>query len=136
MKCSQCGGTNNKAYIILGSESICNDCASKTKGGSTPSPKNDGADHTQYFTQYICKTHKCGTPNVNQLSKHLMSDCQIYEKVLPMWHKPKTFGGHNGDISRKYFKSINDVIDILLRRWNVERKNARIAYRRYKKYRR
>ncbi len=42
---------------------------------------------------------------------HAMSDCEMYVEQTLGVLKPKTFGGMNGDISRKHFrKEINEFI--------------------------
>ena len=44
-------------------------------------------------------------------SAHEMNDCDIYlEQTLGVLH-PKTFGGRNGDISRKHFQNgVNEFV--------------------------
>ena len=134
MKCSLCGSVDNVAYIVVGNQSICIKCKDK-KGEKVMERSKDSTPQTRFFTQYICKTHNCGTTNVNQISRHEMPECDIYEKVIPHWHKPKTFGGHGGDINRRYYVSSYDVRMKLIGRWNryikpfKMRMNAKKGYR-------
>lgn len=55
-----------------------------------------------------CKTHECGSFKFNNLSRHEMPWCELsvgYTHVNShkTWHNPE-IGGHNGDISRKFYK--------------------------------
>lgn len=54
-----------------------------------------------------CSTHKCGSCNFNNLSRHEMPWCHIEKKEgnpkNKTWHEEK-HGGLNGDISRKFYK--------------------------------
>ena len=63
-----------------------------------------------------------------------MDECDTYERVIPHWHKPKTFGGYNGDINRRYYVTKKDVLIKLLARWNRIRKDLRMKYYGKRKY--
>lgn len=51
-----------------------------------------------------CKFHKCGSCNFNNLVKHETPWCEIVTKSATKPFKPRTWGGFNGDVSRKYLK--------------------------------
>lgn len=116
LKCSACGGTAASVFIILGDKSICTTCAAETKKSGDEN-KIESSVPTRFFTQYICKTHKCGTCKISQIGRHKMWNCEIIEREIPHWHKPKTFGGHNGDINRRYFVTDVDVKIKLMKNW-------------------
>ena len=124
MKCSSCGGTDSVAYMVIGNVSICMDCKKK-HGEKLPESKKKDSGNTRFFTQYVCRTHNCGTCNINQMARHIMDECDTYERVIPHWHKPRTFGGYNGDINRRYYVTRKDVLIKLLARWNRFRKDYR-----------
>lgn len=117
MKCGTCGETSSPAFIAVGDACICHECAMKHKGGDI-TKKVESSIPTQTFLQYVCKTHNCGTPKSSQYMKHDMADCEWIMRELPMWHEPKTFGGHNGDISRKFYVQECDIIARLEGEWN------------------
>ena len=55
------------------------------------------------FSYWWCETHECGSFNFNSLSRHEMPFCDIHKDIRYL-HKPRTIGGHHGDVSRKYYK--------------------------------
>lgn len=58
------------------------------------------------MTRAICLTHNCGTYNLTFMATaHEMDGCEVYHEQTLGVLKPKTFGGLNGDISRKHFQT-------------------------------
>lgn len=110
-KCSNCKETNKYWFIVIGDSTICNDCnddlEKKIVHFSTP----------QLFLRWVCKIHKCGSYNFNNLIRHEMDNCDIENEETVGIIKPKTFGGYNGDVSRKWWNTENDIFMILNRRW-------------------
>jgi len=123
LKCSVCDGKDEAAFIIIGDKSICVACVAKSKtSGETVKAEVS----TQFFTQYICRVHNCGTCNPNQMNRHYIAGvCDVYTKSIPNWHKPKTFGGYNGDINRRYYTTPKDVHIKLMSRWKQTIKEIR-----------
>lgn len=54
------------------------------------------------FSHWACKTHNCSSFNMNNLVRHSMPWCDIVTSAKYL-SKPKTIGGYNGDVSRKYY---------------------------------
>ena len=55
-----------------------------------------------------------------------MKDCDIYSEETVGIVKPKTYGGHNGDLSRIWFQRDLDIRDELVRRWKYMAKQLRV----------
>lgn len=66
------------------------------------------SDHLPIFTRWRCLTHNCGSYNFNNLNRHETSTCDIISEQTVGVIKPKTFGGYNGDLSRKFLKDWNE----------------------------
>ena len=64
------------------------------------------------FSYWWCEKHQCGSFNFNNLSRHEMPFCDIRKDVRYL-HKPRTIGGHNGDVSRKYYKDWDEYCVVL-----------------------
>ena len=65
----------------------------------------------------------------------MMPECEIDKRVIPHWHKPKTFGGYNGDINKRYYVSNYDVRMKLISRWNGYIKMFKVKMQIRKQYR-
>jgi len=103
--CSVCGNTTSSFFMVVGVESICINCKSRHK-----SKHVSKFQKPPIFTRYICKTHNCGTYNVTSMMfRHVMKPCIIVTQQTLGIIRPATFGGHNGDISRKYFLGLNQM---------------------------
>lgn len=102
--CDVCGTTSSQFYFAIGDKSICNTCKTEHK-----SDKNPKFQKPRLFTRYRCTKHNIGTYNINRLSKHEMRDCVIVSETTLGIIRPATYGGYNGDISRKYFLGINEL---------------------------
>lgn len=97
--CKDCGNTSSPFFIVIGDKAICIDCKNSNKGKvKMPSVQ-------RVFTRYVCKTHNCGSYSVsNMFFKHeIFGVCFIVEEQTLGISRPATYGGLNGDISRKYF---------------------------------
>ena len=136
MKCDTCGETDAPAHIVVGSNSVCLVCAVKAKKkGESVEKKIPSKTPLRFFIQYVCTVHNCGTTKLSQVDRHDMEGiCKWEVRELPMWYKPKSFGGHNGDINRRYFMQDCDVRIKGIKRWNdlikQIRANNRAKYRR------
>lgn len=104
ISCVTCGSANAPQFISLGNKMICKGCASKKDKETKKKVGEIRNSLPRIFTRAICLTHNCGTYNLTYMSRaHEMEDCDIYfEQTLGVM-EPKTFGGLNGDISRKVF---------------------------------
>ena len=58
----------------------------------------------QKFNKWKCKIHNCSSYNFNSLGRHETPWCIIEKFVTVGVIKPKTTGGYNGDLSRKFLK--------------------------------
>ncbi len=103
--CSVCGNTTSSFFMVLGINSICSDCKNKHK-----SKRIEKLQKPPIFIRYICKTHDCGTYGVtNMMFRHAMKSCDIVTQQTLGIIRPATYGGHNGDIGRRYFLGINEM---------------------------
>lgn len=115
--CVVCGETSSSFFIVLGPHAICSEC--KDKKGTKKIPQ---FQKPPTFVRYICETHHCGTYNVNlMMFKHIMKDCIIKEQETLGIIRPATFGGYNGDISRKFFLGLNEMDRLITNLANYKR---------------
>lgn len=54
-------------------------------------------------------------------NSHYMKDCIVVEQVTLGIIRPATFGGMNGDISRKYFLGVNEMARLITNLANYKR---------------
>lgn len=131
MKCAVCKETDKESYITFGPFLICNECDEKPE-------KKPHFSIPRIFSRWVCKTHNCGSYNFNLVGKHEMDNCDITREDTVGVVKPKTFGGRNGDLHRKWWKTENDIFVILNSRWKISLIGLRTYYgistRRRKKY--
>lgn len=104
MVCGVCEETTSSFFIAIGDKLICNKCKNNHKSINKAMPQRP-----REFTRYLCDTHNVGTYNINNLYKHEMKDCELRSETTLGIIRPATFGGMNGDISRKYFLGINEM---------------------------
>lgn len=101
--CKECRTTEANQYFGISgtTDMVCGSCFNKDDPiQTTPYVKKS---HLRIFTRWRCITHNCGSYSMNNLIRHEMETCEIvYEDTVGVV-KPKTFGGHNGDVSREYF---------------------------------
>ena len=103
--CGVCGNTTSSFFMVVGIKSICMSCKSRHK-----SKHVSKFQKPPVFTRYICKTHNCGTYNVtNMMFRHSMKSCEIVVQQTLGIIRPATYGGHNGDIGRRYFLGLNQM---------------------------
>jgi len=104
--CSMCNETTSSFFIAVGDKIICNKCKDSKKSNRSPQMQKP-----RIFVRYICKTHECGTYNVNVMyNKHAIDSCVIVTQETLGIVNPATFGGFNGDISRKFFLGVNEML--------------------------
>jgi len=117
LDCGVCGKTTSSFFMVLGTETICTDCEKKT-----PKHIPGKFQRPPTFARYICKTHNCGTYNVgNMTNRHEMKDCDIVIQITLGIIRPATFGGYNGDISKKYFLGTNEMVRLATNLTNYKR---------------
>lgn len=105
MTCSTCGETTSSFFIAVGDKLICNTCEKNHEPRKIPQ-----FQRPPIFTRYMCTVHNVGTYNLNYLMMaHIMDDCVLTEKQTLGVVRPATYGGINGDISRKHFLGINQM---------------------------
>ncbi len=105
LECGVCGNTTSSFFIVIGLNTICKLCKSNKKEKEIPK-----FQRPRTFTRWLCATHNCGTYSINlMMFKHLMKDCDIKQQETLGIVRPATYGGHNGDISRKFFLGINEM---------------------------
>ena len=121
MICTNCSETDKDWYMIVGDTAICNDC----NEGST---EDVHSSTPNIFLRWKCLTHACGSYNFNNLNRHEMHDCKVIREETVGIVKPKTYGGHNGDVSRKWYKTEHDVFVILMRNWRDKIVNMKRHY--------
>lgn len=122
--CRTCGETTSSFFIVVGDKMICNKCKSNKKIKDIPKFQKP-----RVFTRWICKTHHCGTYNVNNMFfRHLMKDCEIKSQETLGIIRPATFGGINGDIGRNNFLGINEM-DLLKTNLNNYKRFVMIHFR-------
>jgi len=101
--CIQCGNSEAKQYFVISgtSDKVCGSCFNKDDPIQTgPVVKKI---HLRIFTRWRCLTHNCGSYSTGNFTHHVWDECEIvYEDTVGIV-KPKTFGGFNGDVSRKHF---------------------------------
>jgi len=114
MKCSLCEETGKKFFIVIGQSVICEDC-SKTK--EKPKVITGAPSPPPIFNKWHCRTHKCGSYNVQNLSRHEMDDCDIYWEQTEGIVRPKTYGGYNGNVGRQYFRRSIDIERDFMNAW-------------------
>ena len=102
MNCEQCHTDGTNFSIVPGKPGLyCDVCIGKTPI-KVISTKN--RQHLPIFTKWHCKTHNCGSYNMNALNRHYWDSCDIdYENTVGVI-KPKSYGGFNGDLGRDNFK--------------------------------
>lgn len=109
MVCKICEEPTSLFFIVVGNEMICTKCKDNKKD------KVAQLHPPRLFTRYICDTHKVKTYNVsNMMVRHYMKDCVIRTQETLGIIYPKTEGGVNGDISRKYFLGVNEMDRLLI----------------------
>lgn len=101
--CVECKSPERKKYLLIPGtrQFICYDCFTKDNSPKSPSQPQ----HLPVFTRWVCKKHKCGSYNFNQLLRHEMPWCDIITEDTVGVIKPKTFGnpGGKGDLNRDKF---------------------------------
>ena len=104
LNCSVCGESTSSFFLTIGTATICTECQKKHKG------KIPQFQKPQTFLRWICKTHDCGTYSSQRMhNNHEMKDCIIISQLTLGIIRPATFGGLNGDISRKHFLGVNEM---------------------------
>lgn len=105
MSCSVCGTESSSFFISIGDKMICTMCKMLRK-----TTKKTQYQDPPVFVRYICMTHNCGTYSAqNMYGRHYIEkECVIREERTLGIIKPATFGGKNGDISRRWFLGINE----------------------------
>ena len=123
-KCHKCEvdkdqGEKNAYFLIEKDTYICRTCL-----GLQESKHGVKKPHKEIFSRWTCTTHKCGSYNYNMLLRHETPWCKIGEQSTIGIVKPKTYGGYNGDLSRKFLKDWNDFFTqaarrvALVKQWN------------------
>jgi hypothetical protein len=119
MKCSGCGAEDAKFLIVVGNQTLCVEC--KGVKGTMLKPKHKPQKSApRLFSRWICKTHKCGSYNFNNLRRHETHDCDIETEETHGIIYPKTFGGVNGDVSKIHFKTTADHFAKFKSKWKYE----------------
>lgn len=94
--------------------------------------------HDRVFNRWTCVTHSCGSYNPSNLGRHEIPSCEIVYTETVGVVKPKTWGGFNGDVSRKFLKEWNDynrekqIQENAMANW--EQYKQRRLKQKYKKY--
>lgn len=134
-KCHKCEvdkdqGEKNAYFLIEKDTYICRTCL-----GLQESKHGQRQPHKQIWNRWVCNTHKCGSYNYNMLIRHETPWCEIVDQETVGIVKPKSFGGHNGDLSRKWLKDWNDYFTqaarrlAMVKRWNKYSRSKRNANR-------
>ena len=129
MECTLCHLNNQQWYIHHEDDLICNECFKLYK---ISKKKISQEGQPQFFTQWHCETHKCGSYKSKQFDRHYMLNCIITTTDTEGYVTPKTYGGCNGDLHRKYFNQLKPEIDIIEERWIKKIKNIHKSWRRTK----
>ena len=136
-KCSKCEtdkptGEKKSYFLVNGTSYICRTCLGLQES-------NHGAKkpHKPIFPRWRCNVHKCGSYNFNMLIRHETPWCEISTEHTVGVVKPKTFGGYNGDLSRKFLKDWNDFYlqaarrVALVKHWNRYSRSKRKGKKKY-----
>ena len=95
--------------------------------------------HSRMFNRWICITHDCGSYKFKNLVDHEIPSCEIITVQTVGVIKPKTWGGFNGDVSRKYipewinFHREKQMQENALENWRVYRAKVSQNRKRYDK---
>ncbi len=66
--------------------------------------------HGRIFSRWRCTEHDAGSYNFNNMHRHIIDDlCVIVIEDTVGVIKPKTFGGYNGDVSRKFLPEWENI---------------------------
>lgn len=104
LECETCGNTTSLFFIQIGNVSLCLSCGKKKNKVAIVNKQKP-----REFYKYICITHNCSTYSIMNMNRHEMNDCEIESVITLGVEKPKTTGGHNGDIGRIWFLGINEI---------------------------
>ncbi len=127
MSCDVCGTSSTPFFIFVGDAAVCINCK-KSKNKNVKEKVENAKQRPPIFIRYICRTHKCSTYNLNQWRRHVTPDCEIDEEQTLGVVKPKTVGGFNGDINKRYYLKPK-VYQHLLDNLGTYREIQRIKYK-------
>ncbi len=134
-ECITCHETGKSQYYMKSKmQFVCSDCEDGDKKKVV-----SNRQHLPMWPRWKCLTHDCGSYNFGSLGRHEMPWCNIIKEHTIGIMKPKTFGGHNGDLGRNWFKDWHDynnrhhINKKIIQTWKEKQKligrKGRYAYR-------